>query len=181
MTPAFSTTLCKSLSLLLHFPDENLLAALDTLESSVASLPSEAVAPVRKALAYLKSRPLVDLQERYTRLFDLSPATTLNLCCHLPGDPHAQAGRMCSLQGVYNAAGCQSISAELPDYLPLLLEFLSLAPDHGRHAPVSEVLAAVPILAEKLRAADDIYAGLLLVIAAGQAGNPENRPNMAST
>jgi nitrate reductase delta subunit len=153
---------CKAVSVLLHYPEQRLLTDLQALGPILARTAcTETRQALRGFIAYLQKHPLAELQMRYTALFDLLPAASLNLACHLPGDAHQQARRMSDLMDVYAAAGYEKISDELPDYLPLLLEFISLRPDTLARPAVRRALAGLDPLVTRLQQSGPAYALLL--------------------
>ncbi len=119
------------LSVLLHYPDEDLLNGLAEIESLAANLPlSETKPAIQAFIGELKTQPLIRVQERYTAVFDMDPATTLNITYHAFGDNEKRAAALANLQHNYAQAGWIRVTGELPDYLPLMLEFL-----YGLSAP----------------------------------------------
>ncbi len=64
-------------------------------------------------------------EERYVELFDRGRATSLHLFEHVHGDTRARGDAMVDLKMVYERAGFRLAANELPDYLPVVLEYLS--------------------------------------------------------
>ena len=87
-------------------------------------------------------------QERWLALFDRGRAMSLLLFEHIHGESRDRGQAMVDLMQTYQQNGYQVSSAELPDYLPLLLEYLSQRPaeevadwlQHSAH--ILELLAA---------------------------------------
>jgi nitrate reductase delta subunit len=71
---------------------------------------------------------LIDLQERYVAMFDRGRATSLNLYEHVHGDSRDRGQAMVDLANVYRDGGLALATGELPDHLPVLLEYLSTRP-----------------------------------------------------
>ncbi len=71
---------------------------------------------------------IYDLQERYVLLFDRSRTLSLNLFEHIHGESRDRGGAMVDLLETYRAGGFDLTGPELPDHLPVLLEFLSTRP-----------------------------------------------------
>jgi nitrate reductase delta subunit len=166
MTDHHTDTL-QMLSVLLHYPDEDLLNGLDEIESFTADLPfSETKSAIQAFVGDFKAQPLIRLQERYTAAFDMDPATTLNITYHAFGDNEKRATALANLQHTYVQAGWERITGELPDYLPLMLEFLSVCAHPGHAAPVWQCLQAIPSLVARLENKAPAYAALLQPIAA---------------
>jgi len=130
---AVSNKLYKTMVILLQYPSQDLLQCVPELESHTGLMPAgKAQRVVTEFLAYLKSEPMLKLQQNYTAAFDLNPSTTLNMTYHLFGDGEKRAGMMVRLQQCYHAAGYSGPANELPDFLPLMLEFLAVCPDAFR-------------------------------------------------
>ncbi len=150
------------LSVVLHYPDEELFSRLDEIGSFAERLLSaEIQSAVQAYLHYLRAHAPIHVQERYTAVFDMNPATTLNVTYHAFGDNEKRAGALARLQHTYAQAGWERISGELPDYLPLMLEFLSICPHPAHTAPVWRCLQGLSPLVERLEKIEPIYAGLL--------------------
>lgn len=120
----------KLLSVLLQYPGKDYLSQIKEIEVIVASMPqNEFVNRISEFIIYIKTLPLIQLQETYTAAFDMSPATTMNLTYHIWGDNEKRADMLSRFQQVYQDAGYERTTGELPDYLPMMLEFLSLCPE----------------------------------------------------
>ena len=172
----------KLIAFLLQYPDEALMGSLADVSETVADIDDPQMRrTVLRFRAYLENTPLMDLQEQYTAAFDLDPATCLNLTYHLLGDD-AERGRLLSaLQQVYARAGYGAAAPELPDHLPMVLEFLAIEPDAPRAERLWSCLSAVHTLAQRLTAAGSPYAPLFDCLAAltphaGASGQPGTDP-----
>jgi nitrate reductase delta subunit len=109
----------------------------------------------------LNTQSLIQIQERYTAVFDIDPATTLNMTYHAFGDNEKRAAALAHLQHNYEQAGWERITGELPDYLPMMLEFLSICA-HPEHAePVWQCLQGMQPLVARLEKKAPVYAALL--------------------
>ena len=121
----------KAMSLVLSYPTEELQAAMPEIGGVLAS-DSRLTAAARRALRplveRLQSSDIYDLQESYVALFDRSRSLSLNLFEHVHGESRDRGGAMVSLVETYRAAGFDPVTSELPDHLPVLLEFLATRP-----------------------------------------------------
>lgn len=150
------------LSVLLHYPDDDLLNRLDEIASTVdRSHSAEINSAIQAYINYLKTHAPIHVQERYTAMFDMNPATTMNMTYHVYGDNEKRAAALAHLQHNYEQAGWQRITGELPDYLPMMLEFLSICPHPEYTAPVWLCLRGMQPLVERLEKNEPIYAALL--------------------
>jgi nitrate reductase delta subunit len=152
-------TLLKLLSLCLAYPDAQTPGALPEMEEAAAGL-SDIRSRERLShfVALMKAQSLLKLQEHYTAVFDMNPAASLNLTYHLMGDREDRGRALAELLELYGQAGFEPAINELPDFLPLLLEFMAAAPQAETHASIMRCLAAVPALAGRLRESGSLYA-----------------------
>jgi nitrate reductase molybdenum cofactor assembly chaperone NarJ/NarW len=155
-------TLLKLLSLCLAYPDPAFVEALPEMKAAAAGL-SDPLARERLLdfMARLEKQPLLALQEHYTAVFDLNPSASLNLTYHLMGDREERGPALAELLDIYGRAGFEPAVNELPDYLPLLLEFLSASPQSESNALVRRCLTAVPAIAGRLKQGGSMFAAPL--------------------
>jgi nitrate reductase molybdenum cofactor assembly chaperone NarJ/NarW len=117
-----------ALSALLSYPEAELLEALPEIR---AALDEERLLPraaLEQLIAELAGRGLYDSQERYVALFDRSRALSLHLFEHVHGESRDRGQAMVDLTSLYRSRGFEAAGNELPDYLPLFLEYVSLLP-----------------------------------------------------
>ena len=141
----------KALSLILSYPTRELQAAMPEIGGVLAS-DSRLTAAARRALRplveELGGRDIYDVEEQYVMLFDRSRTLSLNLFEHVHGESRDRGGAMVSLLETYRESGFDPVTSELPDHLPVLLEFLSTRP----FAEVQETLADAAHIFEALNA-----------------------------
>lgn len=123
-----ATLLLRALSALLDYPDAGLRAALPEIADAIRAtraidkkLRGELIALADEIAA---SDPL-DAEGRYVDLFDRGRRTSLNLFEHVYGDGRQRGPAMLALRQRYLDAGMEPATGDLPDHLPLLLEYLS--------------------------------------------------------
>lgn len=109
-------------SALLSYPEQALLDALNELQSEV---PAEQAMSLSGLFGYLRSHELVRLQENYVDTFDRNPSHSLHLFEHIHGESRDRGQAMVDLLEEYRRDGFEPATTELPDYVPLFLEFLS--------------------------------------------------------
>lgn len=170
------------LSLLLHYPDDELFRRLDRIRTAADDFPcGDIQSAVHGFIDDLERLTPLRAQERFTAVFDMNPITTLNLTYHTYGDNEERAAALVRLQQSYAQAGWERISGELPDYLPLMLEFLSVCRHPEQTAAVWLCFRGIDGLIEKLEPSAPAYAALLQPLArmAVERGasdpGPENR------
>jgi nitrate reductase delta subunit len=163
-----STRTWRALGALLDYPQEEQIAALAEIAAVLdgEALLSPAVrAGLDRLIADLGTTDLFDLQEGWLVLFDRSRARSLHLYEHVHGESRDRGQAMASLLELYRFHGLELTSRELPDYLPLLCEFLSvIEPRVARSilADAAHILEAVRLrLTEKSSAYAGVFAALL--------------------
>jgi nitrate reductase delta subunit len=162
-----ASTYFKILSLLLQYPDAAYIRALPELTAAAGRLaPGPERAGIYSFLADVTARDVIQLQERYTAAFDLNPSTTLNMSYHRWGDGEKRAAALTRLQSRYRNAGYESVSAELPDYLPLMLEFMATVPGADHSVTIRQCLEGLDPMLERLGRIAPPYAQLLQPLAA---------------
>ena len=165
----------KIMSLLLQYPDEMYLELMAELASEVGQLqPSREKASIEAFLKDVKSHENIQLQERYTATFDLNPSTTLNMTYHKWGDGEKRAAAMRQLSRLYIDAGFEINNGELPDYLPLVLEFIATVPEAQRSEIIQQSLEALKTVVDRLRKISVPFAELLEPLAALFSSSKEN-------
>jgi nitrate reductase delta subunit len=152
----------KVVSLLMQYPDEAYFRTLPEIKSFVGKMHrGPRRASIEKFIAHLERVDAIHAQEQYTALFDMSPSTTLNVTYHLWGDGEKRARLLTRLQQVYAGAGLEKKSLELPDFLPLILEFLASVPRAKHFGAIKTSLKGIKTLVERLKPIASHYSGLL--------------------
>jgi len=149
----------KLISCLLHYPDESLLGLLPAFKEVLKEIENASVRnKYDQILSYFEQTPLIQLQEQYTETFDISPSNCMNLTYHRWGDTEKRGPALVHLEEVYLKTGFERISSELPDFLPLVLEFTSERPDVACSEIIPIYGEVVVTLAERLGRAGHPYA-----------------------
>ena len=157
----------KALSLILSYPTRELQHAMPEIGATLSSDTRLTVA-VRRAL-----RPLVDeligrdiyaLEERYVMIFDRSRTLSLNLFEHVHGESRDRGGAMLSLVETYRDSGFDPVTSELPDHLPVLLEFLAtLTPLEARDT-LADAAHIFQALTERLERRESSYGAVFAAL-----------------
>ena len=140
------TPILKVLSVLLCYPEEETLEALAEM-AAIIEQDEQPPPETRQALLDLigswQGADLLDLQEGYVALFDRGRALSLHLFEHVHGESRDRGQAMVDLLRLYQSHGYQLDSRELPDFIPLFLEYLSL---QSRDEAVPLLRDAMPVL-----------------------------------
>ena len=118
----------KILSALLTYPSNGLIAAAAECKAVLAKealLPPKYLAAVKTLIDDIAACDLLDAQERYILLFDRTRSLSLHLFEHVHGESRDRGQAMVDLIKVYEDGGFTPTVSELPDFLPLFLEYAS--------------------------------------------------------
>lgn len=165
----------KALAALLAYPSQAEIEALAEIRAALAAdkrIPRDAQRQLAALLDELAGADLMESQERYVALFDHGRTTSLHLFEHVHGDSRDRGQAMVDLKNVYAANGLELAAHELPDYLPVVLEYLSTRPyDEIRDmlADCAHILRAIGEALARRRSAYAAVFGALLAVA-GEAG-----------
>ena len=143
----------KVLSALMCYPTAELIEALPELQELIerdGDLGQESKAGLGSLIADLFQTELINSQQRYVELFDRGRALSLHLFEHVHGESRDRGQAMVDLLQLYESHGFELAARELPDYLPLLLEFLSLIPADQALAQVRDASPIVSLLGARL-------------------------------
>lgn len=119
----------KLASVLLQYPTSAVLDGLDTLDAAVVDVPRrETREQLRQFLTWLRGTPATEVAQHYVETFDLRRRCALYLTYYRFGDTRKRGMAMLAFKTAYRVEHFEPTDAELPDYLPLVLEFASLSP-----------------------------------------------------
>lgn len=153
----------KVLAALLSYPEDGLAEAARSgeIEAALAAeglLEGQKIAALQPLLNELGSWNLMDLQERYVDLFDRSRARSLHLFEHVHGESRDRGQAMVDLRTMYEQAGLDIAVNELPDYLPLYLEYLSVLDDRTARQRLGQPIHVIAAIGARLARRRSSYA-----------------------
>ena len=159
----------KVLSLLLCYPESEWLGALPEFEQALAAeaeFNGNAAGRLAPLFALLRESKLIALQENYVATFDRNPSHSLHLFEHIHGESRDRGSAMIDLLQEYWKHDFDASAAELPDYVPLFLEFLSLLPAEEALALLGDAVHVLATVGRKLDANGSPYAAAFQVLEA---------------
>lgn len=166
----------RTLALLLGYPSAELQTEARALREAVAAeraLPAARIAALDPLFDALSTSDLLDAQADYSELFDRSRHLALHLFEHVHGDGRERGQAMIDLGQLYIDHGFVMTGNELPDYLPLFLEFAScLRPAEARDLLAQPVHVFVA-LEERLQRQDSPYAAVFGALAVLAGATPD--------
>ncbi len=159
--------LLRALSGLLAYPDAQLRAALPEITEAIKQADVLEVQRRQQLVALAdgiaRSDPL-DAEGRYVDLFDRGRHTSLNLFEHVHGDGRQRGPAMLELRQRYLDAGMEPVADELPDHLPLLLEYLSCRDLAEVRDTIGEIAHILRQLGNTLLKKDSRYASVMAAL-----------------
>jgi nitrate reductase delta subunit len=155
----------KLASVLLQYPTVALFEGLDELDAFAADIrPRASRDAAARFLRWLRVTPATEVAQHYVRTFDLRRRCALYLTYYRYGDTRKRGMAMIAIKTAYRDAGYVPSDDELPDYLPMVLDFAALCPRgerllHGHRADLE-------LLRRALVAADSPYADVVAAVSA---------------
>lgn len=172
----------RAFSALLSYPSRDMRQALPELLEVIGGSPL--VGPrerhdIAELAREIGGGDLLEAQERYVDLFDRGRALSLHLFEHLHGDSRDRGQAMVELKQVYEKAGFELSARELPDYLPVVLEYLSCRDIAEAREMLADCAHILRTIARSLIARRSRYAAVLqalLAIAGERTVDPAKVP-----
>jgi nitrate reductase delta subunit len=119
----------KLASVLLQYPTASLFEGIDELDAYAATTsPKPAREAFGRFLSWLRVTPSTDVAQHYVETFDLRRRCALYLTYYRYGDTRNRGMAMVIFKAAYRDAGFVPCEDELPDYLPMVLDFAALCP-----------------------------------------------------
>ena len=167
----------KVLSAILTYPTEELKLAAGEM-SEVLHADTLISSRVRDQLHALideiATGDLYDLQERYVLLFDRTRSLSLHLFEHVHGESRDRGQAMIDLKTQYEQAGLFMSASELPDFLPMFLEYLATRPAKEACEALGQPVHIFGAMAERLRKRKSSYEAVLRALIALAAAKPKD-------
>ena len=158
----------KVLSSLLSYPGPELVAATHELRGVLArasGLSRGSAEALHELVDELERRDLYELQERYVALFDRGRQLSLHLFEHVHGESRDRGQAMVDLVDTYRSHGFEFAARELPDYLPLFLEFLAQIPEPDAREYLAGAMPVIALVGARLATRESVYAGIFDALA----------------
>ncbi len=155
------------LARLLDYPTRELMDHLpeisEVLESESQITPAE-YQEISGFISWLQLHDLTGIQQVYVQTFDMVPEHDLHMTHHIHGDSRDRGPALIDLTEHFKANGLEIKEGEIPDYLPLLLEYVSTLGEAESRFFLADVGKILSILADNLEKASSPYAKLIRLI-----------------
>lgn len=165
----------RALAALLSYPSADLKAHVGEIRETLAADPAlrDMRQRLEPLLAALESRDLLDAQMDYTELFDRSRALSLHLFEHVHGDSRDRGQAMIDLGQHYVDRGFYLDNVELPDFIPVFVEFASCRPPAEMRDLLGEPAHVFAALAGRLAERGSPYAAIFDALIAVAETQPD--------
>ena len=162
--PPKASVSLRVLARLLAYPDDELQQDLPDLDAALQS--EHCLTPTRQIellalIMLLQNGARLDNEAHYVEVFDRGRATSLHLFEHVHGDSRERGPAMIDLTQTYEKAGLFLAAGEMPDYLPVLLEFASTQPPQEARALLGEMAHIFNAIFQALQQRQSAYASVL--------------------
>lgn len=166
----------KTLSALLMYPSPEIQSAVPEMRAALEAeqaLPGAARDGLARLLDEIAAGDIYDLQERYFLLFDRTRSLSLHLFEHVHGESRDRGQAMVDLAGLYESHGLTPGTSELPDFIPLFLEFLSAIPEAEARRTLGETAHILVALRQRLEKRGSAYADVFAALETLSEGKPD--------
>ena len=163
MNKSSSITL-RVLARLLSYPNAALKSDLADMQNALhaeQALAKDRLAEIDALIGHLAHADPLDIESEFVELFDRGHATSLHLFEHVHGDSRDRGPAMVDLTQTYEKAGLFLAPDELPDYLPVVLEFVSTQPPKEAKAFLAEMAHIFNAIFSALQDRKTAYASVL--------------------
>ncbi|WP_039019804.1 nitrate reductase molybdenum cofactor assembly chaperone [Halocynthiibacter namhaensis] len=157
----------KAISAILSYPTEEFQAAAQELKDALAQgglLTPELIDLMSRLVDDIAGQDIYEVQERYVSIFDRSRTLSLNLFEHVHGESRDRGPAMVDLVEMYRAGGFDPIASELPDHLPVLLEFLASRPLEETKDILGDTAHILENLQTRLTRRESVYAAAMAAL-----------------
>ena len=182
--PSTMSLSLRVLARLLSYPDDALRAHLSDMRQALrqeAAIQSGRLAEIEALIDSIAAQGAIDAEADYVQLFDSGRRTSLHLFEHVHGDSRDRGPAMIDLAQTFEAAGLYLAEGEMPDHLPVVLEYASTQPPREAQAFLAEMAHIFNVIFSALDKRGSRYASLLgaLIELAGEKCAQVNVPDEA--
>jgi nitrate reductase molybdenum cofactor assembly chaperone NarJ/NarW len=179
--PVMTRTL-RVLARLLSYPDSDVRAHLSGMRDALhteGALSAARLAEIDALIASIERQSAIDAEADYVQLFDSGRRTSLQLFEHVHGDSRDRGPAMIDLAQTYEKAGLYLSEGEMPDHLPVALEYASTQPPAEARAFLGETSNILNVIFNALEKRESRYASALgaLLDLAGETARAVNVPD----
>jgi nitrate reductase molybdenum cofactor assembly chaperone NarJ/NarW len=166
LAPHELTIAWQSVSLLLDYPDSEMLAGLDLIRDASQRLPVAIGDSIRRFASHLEQTSLPQLQAEYVETFDNRRRCNLFLTYFAHGDTRKRGLALLRFKQTYLSAGYELDDSELPDHLCVVLEFAATVDQERGRSLILDHRAGLELLRLSLADMSSPWAALIDAVTA---------------
>jgi nitrate reductase delta subunit len=155
------------LSKLLGYPNdelmENLTIVIDYVQDST-SINAEEKDIILNFIAWMRVHSAIGIQQAYVETFDMIPEHDLHLTHHIFGDDKGRGPALIDLSEHFKHDGLETKDGEIPDFLPLLLEYAATLDEMKSRVFLGDAKKIIKVIADNLDKAESPYAKLVRIV-----------------
>ena len=155
------------LSKLIDYPDNELIENLDSVIEYIkdsSEIATDEKEILMEFVSWMRSHTSIKLQETYVETFDMVPEHDLHLTHHIFGDDRGRGPALIDLSEHLKNEGLEVKEGEIPDFLPLLLEYASTLDNIKSRAFLGDAKKIIKIIADNLDKAKSPYSKLIRIV-----------------
>ncbi len=155
------------LSRLLDYPDDELMSNLDGVIDYVKtsdSIEESEKETIMEFISWMRIHTSTGMQQTYVETFDMVPEHDLHLTHHIFGDDKGRGPALIDLSEHFKGEGLEAKDGEIPDFLPLILEYVSTLDEFSSRVFLGDAKKIIKVIADNLEDAKSPYAKLLKIV-----------------
>ena len=155
------------ISKLIDYPDSELIENLDSVIEYIkdsSEIATDEKEILMEFVSWMRSHTSIKLQETYVETFDMVPEHDLHLTHHIFGDDRQRGPALIDLSEHFKNEGLEVKEGEIPDFLPLLLEYASTLDDIKSREFLGDAKKIITIIADNLDKAKSPYSKLIRIV-----------------
>ncbi|MCT6920087.1 MAG: nitrate reductase molybdenum cofactor assembly chaperone, partial [Bifidobacteriales bacterium] len=149
------------------YPEEELQQSGNLIRATLdqlSDLDAAEIVGLKSLVSAISDRDIYEVQENYVLLFDRTRSLSLHLFEHVYGENRDRGQAMVDLKDMYDQAGFEIDVHEMPDYLPMFLEFLSTRSDEEARHLLGETLHIISAIRQRLQKRGSVYAAAFVAL-----------------
>jgi nitrate reductase delta subunit len=157
----------KVLSKLIDYPDNELMENLDSVIDYVkdsSEIPDDERKVIMEFISWMGVHTATGMQQTYVETFDMVPEHDLHLTHHIFGDDNGRGPALIDLSEHYKGEGLEVNDGEIPDFLPLILEYVSGLDEMESRIFLGDAKKIIKVIADNLDKAESPYSKLIRII-----------------
>ena len=155
------------LARLIDYPDNELMENLDSVIEFVeesAEIETDEKKTIMEFISWMRVHTATGMQQTYVETFDMVPEHDLHLTHHIFGDDNGRGPALIDLSEHFKGEGLEVKDGEIPDFLPLILEYVSTLDDMESRVFLGDAKKIIKVIADNLDEAESPYSKLIRIV-----------------